>query len=63
MMKQFLIEEEGQTTVEYLLIIAVIVVIISVLGRGMKEKLETTIDLVFKGVDGKINQLMEAGSQ
>ena len=63
MMKQFLFEEEGQTTVEYLLIIAVIVVVISVLGKGMKDKLQNTIDLVFKGVDGKINQLMEAGSQ
>ena len=61
-MKQFLREEEGQTTVEYLLIIAVIVVVISVLGKGLKDKLEETINTVFKGVNGKINQLMEAGA-
>jgi Flp pilus assembly pilin Flp len=63
MMKQFLRDEEGQTTVEYLLIIAVIVVTISVLGKGMKEKIGQTVDTVFKGVNAKINQLMSAASQ
>ncbi len=62
MMKQFLLEEEGQTTVEYLLIIAVIVVVISVLGKGLKDKLPATIDAVFGGVNGKIKELMSAGS-
>ena len=61
MLKQFLKEEEGQTTVEYLLIIAVIVVVISVLGKGLKDKLPQTIDEVFKGVNAKIKQLMQAG--
>ena len=61
MLKQFLREEEGQTTVEYLLIIAVIVVVISVLGKGLKDKLPATIDEVFKGVNAKIKQLMQAG--
>lgn len=62
MMKQFLREEEGQTTVEYLLIIAVIVVVISVLGKGLKDRLEQTINTVFNGVDKKINDLMSAGA-
>lgn len=61
MLKQFLKEEEGQTTVEYLLIIAVIVVVISVLGKGLKDQLPNTINEVFKGVNGKIKQLMQAG--
>lgn len=61
MLKSFLREEQGQTTVEYLLIIAVIVVVISVLGKGLKDKLPATIDEVFKGVNAKIKQLMQAG--
>lgn len=61
MLKQFLKEEKGQTTVEYLLIIAVIVVVISVLGKGLKDKLPQTIDTVFNGVNAKIKQLMQAG--
>jgi Flp pilus assembly pilin Flp len=62
MMKQFLLEEEGQTTVEYLLIIAVIVVVISVLGKGLRDKLPGVIDNVFAGVNGKIKELMSAGA-
>ena len=61
MLKQFLREEEGQTTVEYLLIIAVIVVVISVLGKELKNRLPGTIEEVFKGVNAKIKQLMQAG--
>ena len=61
MLKQFLRDQKGQTTVEYLLIIAVIVVVISVLGKGLKDKLPETINTVFKGVNAKINQLMQAG--
>ncbi len=63
MLKQFLREEEGQTTVEYLLIIAVIVVVISVLGKGMQVKIKDTVDTVFKGINKKINQLMSASLQ
>ena len=62
MFQQFLRDEEGQTTVEYLLIIAVIVVVISVLGKGLRDKLPQTIDEVFKGVNGKIKDLMSAGA-
>jgi Flp pilus assembly pilin Flp len=62
MVTKFLREEEGQTTVEYLLIIAVIVVVISVLGKGLRDKLPQTIDAVFGGVNGKIKELMSAGA-
>lgn len=58
MLKQFLKDEKGQTTVEYLLIIAVIVVVISVLGKGLKDKLPGVIDNVFGGVNSKIKELM-----
>ena len=60
MFKQFLKDENGQTTVEYLLIIAVIVVVISVLGKEMKNRLPATVEQVFKGVNAKIQQLMSA---
>ncbi len=60
MLKQFLRDENGQTTVEYLLIIAVIVVAISLLGKGLKENLPKTINSVFDGVNKKIKQLMDA---
>ncbi len=61
MLTRFIREEKGQTTVEYLLIIAVFVVVISVLGKGLKDRLPATIETVFKGVNAKINQLMQAG--
>lgn len=61
MIKHFLKEEQGQTTVEYLLIIAVIVVVIGVLGKQLRDRLPETIGAVFKGVNGKINELMKAG--
>ncbi len=63
MIRSFLKEEEGQTTVEYLLIIAVIVVAISVLGKGLKDNIKTVVDNVFKGVNDKIKQLMSASMQ
>lgn len=63
MFQRFLKEEEGQTTVEYLLIIAVVVVVISVLGSQLSKRLPDTINEVFKGVNGKIRSLMsQAGA-
>ena len=62
MFMQFLRDENGQTTTEYLLILAVIVVIISVLGKGMKEQLTKTIKTVFSGINAKIQELMSAGA-
>jgi len=63
MIRQFLREEDGQTTVEYLLIIAVIVVTISVLGKGMKEKITQLVDTIFKNVNTQVNKMMSAASQ
>ena len=63
MISKFDNDEDGQTTVEYLLIIAVVVVVISVLGKGMKDKLPGVVDEVFVGVTAKIKQLMGAARQ
>lgn len=60
MLQRFCLEEEGQTTVEYLLIIAVIVVVVSVLGRELQKRLPDTIAEVFRGVDDRIKTLMRA---
>jgi len=60
MLKQFWNDEQGQTTVEYLLIIAVIVVVISVLGKNLQEQLPKTIEAVFSGVNAKIKSLMQS---
>jgi Flp pilus assembly pilin Flp len=60
MVKQFLKDEEGQTTVEYLLIIAVIVVGISVLGKGLRDQIPRLVEQVFSGINGKVKQLMSA---
>lgn len=63
MLGQFLREEDGQTTVEYLLIIAVIVVVISMLGSKMNKQIGDLVDNIFKGVNSKVSDLMKsAGS-
>lgn len=63
MVKQFLKDEQGQTTVEYLLIIAVIVVVISVLGSQLQKQLPGVVAKVFAGVNKKIDMLMNAANQ
>jgi len=62
MFKQFLKDEEGQTTVEYLLIIAVIVVVVAVLGEQLKKRLPGVVAKVFDGIEAKIDQLMGAAT-
>ena len=59
MLVQFLREEDGQTTVEYLLIIAVIVVVISMLGSKMNKQIGDLVDNIFKGVNDKVRVLMQ----
>lgn len=50
--RNFLINEDGQTTVEYLLIIAVIVVVFSVLGKGFKDVLwERLVNAIKAGLE------------
>ncbi len=63
MVKQFLKDEKGQTTVEYLLIIAVIVVVISVMGKALTSQLPGVVQKVFQGVNKKIDMLMNAANQ
>jgi Flp pilus assembly pilin Flp len=63
MIKQFLKDEKGQTTVEYLLIIAVVVVVISVLGAQLQKQLPGVVQKVFQGVNKKIDLLMNAANQ
>jgi Flp pilus assembly pilin Flp len=63
MLTQFLRDEEGQTTVEYLLIIAVVVVVISVLGKQMQKKIGDLVTTIFAGVDGQVKLLMKGAGQ
>ncbi|NBX93024.1 MAG: Flp family type IVb pilin [Proteobacteria bacterium] len=62
MLKQFLKDEQGQTTVEYLLIIAVIVVGISLVGKKMQVGLEKLTQSVFSGVETQVGKLMKAAN-
>ena len=62
MLKQFLRDEEGQTTVEYLLILAVLVVGISVLGKQLQNRLPQLIGKVFGGIEGQVDKLMGAAN-
>ena len=62
MLKQFLNEEEGQTTVEYLLIIAVVVVVITAMGAKIKPLMEQLTEKVFAGVNKKVGVLMGAAN-
>ncbi|MFM8314138.1 MAG: Flp family type IVb pilin [Deltaproteobacteria bacterium] len=61
MLKQFLREEEGQSTVEYLLIIAVIVAAVTALGSKLPGKVKELTDNIFKQMNGKVGTLMGGG--
>ena len=63
MFRLFINEEEGQTTVEYLLIIAVVVVAVSVLGSTVKKNIGGVVDGVFKGINEKVGKLMTAANE
>jgi Flp pilus assembly pilin Flp len=60
MLRSFLKEEQGQSTVEYLLIIAVIVVVITTFGekaqRGMGELTDAVFGNLKKSVNGIFNK-------
>ncbi len=62
MLKQFFKDEQGQTTVEYLLIIAVIVVVISVLGKNMQKGVQDLTGQIFKNLTSKVDELMSLSS-
>jgi Flp pilus assembly pilin Flp len=61
MLKQFLKDEQGQTTVEYLLIIVVVVVVISVLGQQMKVKITELTNNIFGQLNTSVTKLMQGG--
>lgn len=49
---------KGQTTVEYLLIIAVLVVVISFAGKTLQQKVPELITNLFGGINKNITGLM-----
>ncbi len=59
MIKQFLKEEQGQSTVEYLLIIMVVVVAISAMGPKLKDLVAKLTDQVFGNVGKSVDGLMK----
>ena len=58
MLKQFLREEEGQSTVEYLLIIAVIVAAVTALGSKLPTAIKNLTDNVFGKINKQVGTLM-----
>ncbi|MSP17945.1 MAG: class III signal peptide-containing protein [Bdellovibrionales bacterium] len=58
MLKQFLREEEGQSTVEYLLIIAVVVVVVTAMGNKIKPAIETLTTTIFSKINKQVSTLM-----
>jgi len=60
MLKQFLKEEQGQSTVEYLLIIAVVVVVVSTMGKQMQTQVKTLTDKIMNEMNRQALSLMKA---
>jgi Flp pilus assembly pilin Flp len=58
MLKQFLREEEGQSTVEYLLIIAVVVTVVTAMGAKIKPAIEKLTENVFGRINKQVGNLM-----
>ena len=58
MLKQFLREEEGQSTVEYLLIIAVVVTVVTAMGNKIGPLITALTEKIFKNIDGQVGTLM-----
>lgn len=63
MLKQFLKDEQGQTTVEYLLIIAVVVVVISVLGKNLQDRVGKLTQNIFNQIDGAVSGIMKGAAR
>lgn len=63
MLKQFLKDEQGQTTVEYLLIIAVVVVVISVLGKQMQAKIGELTNNIFGQINATVTGIMKGAAR
>ena len=58
MFKQFVKEEKGQSTVEYLLVIMVVVVTISFLGPKIQTLMGSVTEKVFGNVNKSIDKMM-----
>ena len=56
-MKKNVKKIRGQGTVEWILILAVIVGFVMIFGKTIKSKIGTTVDGVFKSVDGSVSTL------
>ncbi len=62
MLKQFLREEEGQSTVEYLLIIAVVVVVVTAMGKKMQDGVTNLTESIMSKMTKKAEALMDKAS-
>lgn len=58
MLKQFLREEEGQSTVEYLLIIAVVVAVVALMGKNLQKSVGDLTTTIFSNINKKVGGLM-----
>ncbi len=54
---EFLEDETGQTAVEYMLIIAVIVGVVLTLGQQFKTRFKSLVDTVFTQIEKKVNNI------
>lgn len=52
---EFLKDESGQTSTEYILLVALVAMIVIKFGGKLKEKLLTMVDTVFGKADGALN--------
>ena len=53
------LNQKGQTTMEYILIIALVVAVVAILGKNIQNLLPQTIQKIFGGVNAKIGQLIQ----
>ncbi len=58
-LKSYWQDEEGQTSLEYVLLVAVVVAIIVKFGKGMKSNIGSLVEDVFKDASDLRSQLRE----
>jgi len=51
---EFLKDEEGQTSTEYILLVAIVALVVIKFGDKLKSKLLTMVDGVFEKADGAL---------
>ena len=52
---EFLKDEEGQTSTEYILLVAIVALIVIKFGDKLKENLNTMVDKVFTRADASLD--------